>query len=103
MPPRLLVLAFAVTVLCPLAANAADADVKVSSIGYLPARAKRASITAAATQWTLVRDSDGGTAASGTLGAAKTDPDTSQSITIADFTSVSDSGTYHLEVPGVGR
>ena len=103
MPRRLLVLAFAVTVLCPLAAGAADSDIKVSSIGYLPARVKRASITAAATQWTLVRDSDGGTAASGTLGAAKTDPDTSQSVAIADFTSVSDSGTYHLEVPGVGR
>jgi endoglucanase len=103
MPPRLPVLVFAIAVLCPLAADAADSDIRVSSIGYLPARVKRASIAAAATQWTLVRDSDGGTAASGTFGAAKTDADTSQSISIADFTSVTDSGTYHLEVPGVGR
>ena len=103
MPPRLLVLVFAVTVLGPLPAGAADSDIRVSSIGYLPARVKRASIAASATQWTLVRDADGGTASSGTLSAAKTDVDTGQSIAIADFSSVSDSGTYHLEVPGVGR
>ena len=79
MPPRLLVLVFAVTAFCPLPAGAADSDIRVSSIGYLPARVKRASIAAAATQWTLVRDADGGTASSGTLSAAKTDVDTGQS------------------------
>ena len=103
MRPGLFVLAFAVAVLAPVAADAADSDIRVSSIGYLPARVKRASVTAQATQWTLVRDSDGGTAASGTLGPAKTDVDTGQSIAIADFSTFSDSGTYHLEVPGVGR
>jgi endoglucanase len=103
MRPRVLVLALAVSVLSPVLAQAADADIKVSSIGYLPARAKRASITAAATQWTLVRDSDGGTVASGTLPAAKTDPDTSQSIAVADFSSVTEVGTFHLDVAGVGK
>jgi endoglucanase len=88
---------------CPQLAAAADADVKVSSIGYLPARVKRASVTASATQWQLVRDADGSVAASGTLSAAKSDPDTAQSIAVADFSSVTEAGTYHVEVPSVGR
>ena len=99
--PSALVAAF--IMLCPLLAHAADSDVKVSSIGYLPSRAKRASVTASGTQFKLVRDADQSVALSGTLGAAKTDPDTSQSVAIADFTSVTETGKFCLDVPGVGR
>ena len=91
------------TVLGPFVAQAADADVKVSSIGYLPSRVKRASVTTGGTQFTLVREADGSAAMSGTLAAAKTDPDTSQSIAIADFSQVTESGSYYVDVPGVGR
>ena len=99
----LLALASVLTVLCPVLAEAADADVKVSSIGYLPNRVKRASVTATGTQFNVVRDADGSVAFNGTLGAAKTDVDTSQSIAIADFTSVTEIGKFYVEVPGVGR
>src|SRR5512137_1465725 len=83
-----------------LAAEAADSDVKVSSIGYLPGRSKRASVTASGTQWKLVRDADGSVAASGNLSAAKSDPDTSQSIAVADFSSVTETGKFYVEVTG---
>ncbi|MBN2575052.1 MAG: glycoside hydrolase family 9 protein [Deltaproteobacteria bacterium] len=100
---RCIVLVSALAVVFPLAAEAADADVKVSSIGYLPSRVKRASITATATDWQLVRDGDGQVMSSGKLGSVKTDPDTGQSIAVADFTSVAEPGRYYVEVPGVGR
>ncbi len=87
----------------PLLAQAADSDVKVSSIGYLPSRVKRASITAAATSFTVKHDADGSVAYTGTASAAKTDPDTSQSIAIADFTQLGETGKFYVDVPGVGR
>jgi len=93
----------ALALVSPLAAQAADSDVKVSSIGYLPGRVKRASITAAATAFTVKRDADGSVAYTGTAGAAKPAPDTSQSIAIADFSSVTETGKFYVDVTGVGR
>jgi endoglucanase len=75
----------------------------VSSIGYLTARAKRASITAPATTFQIKRDSDGQVVFTGNVAAAKTDPDTQQSIAVADFSAVTEAGRFYLDVPGVGR
>jgi endoglucanase len=100
---RPFVLVSALAAFCPLLAQAADSDVKVSSIGYLPGRTKRASITSAATSFTVKRDADGSVAYTGTAGAAKTDPDTSQSIAVADFTQLSETGKFYVDVAGVGR
>ncbi len=93
----------ALVLLAPLTGEAADADVKVSSIGYLPERVKRASVTAAGTEFKVVREADGEVVLSGPLGAAKTDPDTGQSIATADFTELDETGRFYVEVPGVGR
>jgi endoglucanase len=103
MCPRPAAVAAVFALLCPVLAQAADSDVKVSSIGYLPSRAKRASVTAAGTQFNLVREADKSVAYTGTLGAAKNDPDTGQSVAVADFGQVTESGNFYLDVPGVGR
>ena len=103
MRPRWFAFVSTLSVLCPLLASAADSDVKVSSIGYLPGRVKRASITAAATAFTVKRDADGSVVFTGTAGAAKTDPDTSQTIAMADFSSVTEAGKFYVDVAGVGR
>ena len=100
---RLFALVSALAAVSPQLALAADSDVKVSSIGYLPGRVKRASITASATAFTVKRDADGSVVFTGTAGAAKTDPDTSQSIAVADFTSVTETGKFYVDVSGVGR
>ncbi len=84
-------------------ALAADTDIRLSSVGYLPLRAKRASVVVAATTFTVVRDADGATVLSGALTGPVSDPDTGESVLTADFTSLADPGTYHLEVDGVGR
>jgi endoglucanase len=103
MRPGLTAFVLALALLCPLVAQAADSDVKVSSIGYLPGRVKRASITASATSFTIKRDADGSVAFTGTVGTAKNDPDTSQSIAIADFTAMTEVGSFYVDVSGVGR
>jgi endoglucanase len=100
---RLFILVPALATFSPLLSEAADSDVKVSSIGYLSGRVKRASITAAATSFTVKRDADGSVAYTGTAGAAKTDPDTSQSIAVADFSQLSETGKFYVDVAGVGR
>jgi len=99
-------LAFVVGLSCsalPLPARAADTDVRVSSIGYLPLRAKRASIAGAPSGFTVVRDADGVVVLTGVPAAAVNDADTGESVATADFTAVSTPGTYHLEVDGIGR
>ena len=72
-------------------------------MGYLPGRVKRASITAAASAFTVKRDADGSVVFTGSASAAKTDADTSQSIAVADFTSVTEVGKFYVDVTGVGR
>jgi len=90
-------------VLLPLAATAADKDIRVSSVGYLPARAKHASIVGAATTFTIRRVEGDGVAYSGTAAAPIKDPATTEAIVVADFTALVDPGNYYLEVPGVGK
>jgi len=97
------VLVSALAAFSPLPGQAADSDVKVSSIGYLPGRVKRASITATATAFTVKRDADGSVAYTGSASAAKTDPDTGQSIVVADFTQLTETGKFYVDVASVGR
>jgi endoglucanase len=87
----------------PAPARAADTDVRVSSLGYLPLRAKRASIAGAPSAFRVVRDADGAVVFSGVPAPPVNDADTGESVATADFSAVSDPGTYHLEVDGVGR
>jgi len=104
MLPRLAFLvALGATLLAPASAFAADTDIRLSSIGFLPLRAKRASVVLPATTFNVVRDADGMSVSSGALTAPITDPDTNESVQIADFSTLTEPGTYHLEVDGVGR
>ncbi len=100
---RLSVSGLLFVLLAPMAVEAADSDVKVSSVGYLPGRAKRASITASGSTFQVKRADDDAVAFSGTLAAAIKDPDTGQNVAIADFGELTLPGTYYVDVPGVGR
>jgi endoglucanase len=84
-------------------ASAADTDVRVSSVGYLPLRAKRATIAGAPSGFTVVRDADGAVVLNGVPATPANDADTGESVATADFTALSAAGTYHLEVDGIGR
>ncbi len=91
-------------VLTPAFAHAADADIRLNTIGYLPARSKVASVVGdAGTTFTLKRVSDNAPVFTGNLSSSITDTDTNQSIRYADFSSVVEPGSYYLEIPDVGR
>jgi endoglucanase len=83
--------------------SAADSDVRVSSIGYLPLRAKRATVAGTASTFSVIRDADGAVVLRGVPAGPLNDADTGETLMTADFSTVTDPGTYHLEVSGVGR
>ena len=94
------------TPLLLLAALAAPtAEIKVDQVGYLPDGPKVAFVVAKApaTAFTVRRVGDGGVAFEGKLTAAVVEPDSGDSVQAADFTALTKSGTYTLDVPGVGR
>ena len=91
-------------ILVPAPARAADDDIRLSTIGYLPDRPKVASIIGTAgTGFAIKRVSDDSTVLSGDLSSAITDADTSQTVRYADFSSVTEPGTYYLDIADVGR
>lgn len=81
----------------------ASPQIKVDQLGYLPVSAKLAFVTAAATHFEVKRALDDATVFKGELGPAVQDPDTGDSLQIADFSKLREPGSYYLNVPGVGR
>lgn len=77
--------------------------IKVDQVGYLPAGAKIAVVTAAAKEFEVKRTSDKVTVFHSSLTPAIQDPDTGDAVQVADFSRLRESGTYYLNVPGVGR
>ena len=81
----------------------ASTQIKVDQVGYLPAASKVAVVTAAAISFEVKRASDNAMVFKGSLEPATRDPDSGDSVQLADFTNLRQPGTYYLEVPGVGR
>jgi hypothetical protein len=67
------------------AAPAADSDVRVCSIGYLTARAKRVSVLGAATSFVVRRAADDDSAFEGTLPAPAAAPGTNDMVARGDL------------------
>ena len=77
--------------------------IKVDQVGYLPTRPKIALVTdTRATGAFRVRRRDGSEVAGGALGPAVSDPDTGDTVRVADFSSLSEEGAFTLDVAGVG-
>jgi len=103
---RDVILASAVASLMPGAvgpARAADSDVRVNSIGYLPTRAKHITVAGGGSDFAVRRASDDSVAFSGTLGPAAVDTATGDMVAVGDFTGLTEPGTFYVEVPAVGR
>ncbi|HEX4342742.1 MAG TPA: glycoside hydrolase family 9 protein, partial [Verrucomicrobiae bacterium] len=80
----------------------ASAQIRLNTLGFFPNQPKRASIAAACTNFSVVR-LDNSVAFKGPVGPALSNPDTSETICVADFSQCREVGTFELEVPGVGR
>ena len=89
------------------AAFAAEAtlEIKVDQAGYLPAAPKIAVVAAQkpATEFLVRRSVGDAVAWRGKLSASRPDADSGDAVQLANFSALSESGRYYLEVPGVGR
>src|SRR5712691_2854982 len=95
-------LLLAITLFVPLRTQAADSDIRISSIGYLPDRIKRAAIIMAAAAFEVRRAADGSLAFSGVVTGPVAD-ETGHQVRTADFTAFAEQGLFYLNVPGVGQ
>ena len=84
-------------------ADTGNPQIKVDQVGYLPESAKLAVVASPATTFEVKRASDNATVFKGELGPANVDADTGDSVQIADFSKLRETGTYYLGVPRVGR
>lgn len=78
--------------------------VKVDQVGYLPARPKLAVVTDphATGAFAVRRAADDSQVLTGRLGPAAADPDTGDTVRIADFSALGETGSFYLDVAGVG-
>lgn len=97
------------TVLCWLASTtpltaAPSPFVRVDQVGYLPTETKFGVVVSASATgpFDVRRVSDDASVFSGSLAAAFTDLDSGDSIRTADFSTLSTTGSYYLDVAGVG-
>ncbi|WP_265443766.1 glycoside hydrolase family 9 protein [Acetivibrio straminisolvens] len=78
-----------------------DSRVRINSIGFIPNQSKKATVAANCSTFYIVKE-DGTIVYTGTT-TSMFDNDTNETVYIADFSSVTEEGTYYLAVPGVGK
>lgn len=86
-----------------VAADGKSVQIKVDQVGYLPDSPKLAFVTAQASSFEVKNAADNETVFKGELSQASQDADTGDSVQVADFSKLKKSGTYYVDVPGVGR
>jgi endoglucanase len=95
---------FAVSIcLLSIRTYCADTDIRLNTIGFLPDKEKRASISAACSKFSVIRSSDSVAVFTGAVAGPKKNFDTDEDIFIADFSDITSEGTYFLKVDNVGR
>jgi endoglucanase len=78
--------------------------VRVDQVGYLPSHAKLAMVVSPQVEgsFRVCRASDKKAVLKGKLGEPQTDPDSGDTIRIADFTALQETGDFFLQVSGAG-
>jgi len=78
--------------------------IRLDQVGYLPARAKLAVVADARATgaFAVRRAADGSEVLTGRLAPAVADPDTGDTVRIADFSALTQTGSFYLDVAGVG-
>jgi len=99
-------LIFLLVIPSPSAVQSTDSAsplIRLNTIGFLPEHRKRASIAAPATEFSVVNEADGQIVFRGKTSGPVHNGDTNEELAIADFSALTKSGSYHLEVKDVGR
>ncbi|MCC6680734.1 MAG: glycoside hydrolase family 9 protein [Phycisphaeraceae bacterium] len=81
----------------------ADEPIRLNSVGYLPDAMKVASISSADERFSVVRAEDGQTVYEGTISGPFENVDTHERLYFADFSAVTEPGTYQLSIDDLGR
>jgi endoglucanase len=78
--------------------------IRVDQVGYLPSRSKAAMVTdgRAPGPFSVRRSADSREALTGTLGPPVADADTGDTVRIADFSALDETGSFYLDVAEVG-
>lgn len=84
------------------AATEVSHRIRLNTVGYRPEAIKQASVLALAGKFNVVRAADHQSVFSGNLGAARTNADTGEELSVADFSGLKTTGEFVLEVDGVG-
>jgi endoglucanase len=82
---------------------AADWPIQLNSLGFLPDVPKKASIAAACTEFAVRNATDDKIVFKGSVRGPLHQDDIHQDVWIADFSEVTRTGRYYLDVGGVGR
>lgn len=83
---------------------AISTSIRLDSVGYLPTHAKVASILGSVSgSFTVNRVADNSVAYTGTLGSPALNADTGETLTPADFSTLTTAGSYYLAVPSLGQ
>ena len=77
--------------------------IKVDQVGYPLNGPKVALVSSPATTFEIRRSSDGGVVFHGKLAPPQADSNTGDQVQAADFSALRQTGSFYLEVPGVGR
>ncbi|HZU84081.1 MAG TPA: glycoside hydrolase family 9 protein [Polyangiaceae bacterium] len=85
------------------ASRAADSDVRLNSVGYVPSMPKHVTIALPATTFLVHRAADDSVATTGAVSGPSVDADTQTNVYAADFSALTEEGQFYVEVPGVGR
>ncbi len=80
-----------------------NTDIRLNSLGYLPAAQKKATIISKCSNFTVKEASKGKAVYSGKVTGLFTQNDVNQTAWLADFSKLNKSGKYYLELPGLGR
>ncbi len=76
-------------------------NIRLNSIGYLPDQDKIATIAVSASNFYIVKT--GGTVVFAGTAKSMTDSDSKQQVWLADFSDLTDPGTYYLAIPNIGK
>lgn len=77
--------------------------IRLDSVGYLPDAPKLATLAGPATEFKVVRADDGAAVFTGVPTEPKPNPDTQESLRVADFSGLREPGEYRLVAAGLGE
>ena len=77
--------------------------IRLNTVGYLPAKEKKASIAAECSKFAVVRVKDNEKVFEGTATGPVLNADTNEQLYTADFSALKEPGEYQLDVTGVGK